>query len=193
VIASAKKVLKIVLAGNGGIGKTTLAKKFCYNMYSEDEGLTVGSEVFIKKYKVNGKDEYLQIWDLGGQDHFRFLLQGLMYGAKGAILGFDVRRRKSYSDLKEWLDLLRKASPDMPIVLIATKKDLPYHPTLNSDLGRNFAEENNLLSFAEISSKANIDIDLPFKMLIKCLNKCEEEDPIEFSDYNLELFKTKIS
>ena len=187
MFSSAKKVLKVVLAGNGGIGKTTLAKKFCYNVYCEDEGLTVGSEVFIKKYKINGKDEYLQIWDLGGQDHFRFLLNGLIYGAKGAVLGFDVRRRKSYSDLKEWVELLRKASPDLPIVLIATKKDLPYHPTLNPDLGRKFVEENNLIDFAEISSKEDIDIDLPFKMLIRYINECKEDDPIEFSDYIVEV------
>jgi small GTP-binding protein len=193
MLASAKKVLKIVLAGNGGIGNTTLAKKFCYNEYAEDEGLTVGSEVFIKKYKINAKDEYLQIWDLGGQDHFRFLLQGLIYGAKGAILGFDVRRRKSYSDLKEWLGLLRKANPEMPIILVATKKDLPYHPTLNPSLGKQFVEENNLIDFTEISSKADINIELPFKMLIRCINGCKEEDPINFSDYNLAKFKPKIS
>jgi len=185
--SSAKKVLKIVLAGNGGIGKTTLAKKFCYNQYGEDEGLTVGSEIFIKKYKVNGKEEYLQIWDLGGQDHFRFFLHGLVYGAKGALLGFDIRRRKSFNDLKEWLNLIRKGNPDIPIVLVAMKKDLSYHPTLNHELAKAFKEENDIVDFIEISSKDGLNVNLPFKILINHINKYEEEALIEFLDYELEM------
>ena len=47
-------MLKIIVAGNGGIGKTTMLRKFCYDDdYRLDERLTVGSEVFIKKMKGN--------------------------------------------------------------------------------------------------------------------------------------------
>ena len=126
---NSKRVIKIIVAGNGGIGKTSLMKTFCYKKYSEDEKLTVGTEIFIKKFKLNGEVEILQIWDLGGQLQFRFFMEGLVCGAHGAILGFDIKRRNSFIDLKEWLSLLRTADPNLPIVLVATKLDLELNMT----------------------------------------------------------------
>ncbi len=180
-----KKVLKIIVAGNGGIGKTTLMKSFCYKEYAEDEKLTVGTEIFIKKFKVNGHIEFMQVWDLGGQEHFRFFLEGLIRGAHGAILGFDIKRRNSFMDLKKWLALLRTADPDIPIVLVATKLDLGYHPTLNRELAENFVKENNLIGFIEISSKDKLHLEDPFSLLIKHKFGCEQEKA-EFLDYDLD-------
>jgi len=178
-------VLKIIVAGNGGIGKTTLMKSFCYNEYAEDQKLTVGTEIFIKKFKINGEVEYMQVWDLGGQEHFRFFLKGLIKGAHGAILGFDIKRRNSFMDLKKWLAFLRSGDPNIPIVLVATKLDLGYHPTLNRDLAEKFAEENNLAGFVEISSKNKLNLENPFKLLIKECLGCADA-PTEFLEYELD-------
>jgi small GTP-binding protein len=182
-----KKVLKIVIAGDGGIGKTTYLKYFCYNNYSDDQTLTVGNEIFLKKLKIRSRDQgsgdyYLQIWDCGGQERFRSFLIDFYRGSVGAILGFDMKRRKSFFDLKEWVNHLRIHNPVLPIVLIATKKDLGYHPTLNSDLGYNFASEFNLLGFVELSTKKNMNIEKPFNLLIQHIINCNEED-IHFINY----------
>ena len=172
-----KKVLKIVIAGDGGIGKTTYLKSFCYNQYGDDQTLTVGNEIFLKKLKIKGNsDYYLQLWDCGGQERFRSFLIDFYRGSVGAILGFDVKRRKSFFALKEWVNHLRDHNPNLPIVLIATKKDLGYHPTLNSDLGHNLAIVINLLFFVELSTKTNVNIEKPFNLLIQHIVNCAEED-----------------
>ena len=181
-----KKVLKIIVAGNGGIGKTTLMKSFCYREYAEDQRLTVGTEIFIKKFVVDDQVEFMQVWDLGGQEHFRFFLKGLVKGAHGAILGFDIKRRNSFIDLKKWLALLRSADPDIPIVLVATKLDLGYHPTLTPELARKFVEENNLIGFVEISSKEKYNLEVPFRVLITNRFGCTDEKIPKFLDYELE-------
>ncbi len=165
-----KKVFKIIVAGDGGIGKTTLLKRFCYHEYCDEQKLTVGTDVFMKKFQVNvnsNGENYLQLWDMGGQEHFRFLLGGLIKGAQGAILAFDIRRRKSFIDLKEWLGLLRRSEPNMPIILVATKKDLGYHPTLRPSMAEKFANDNGLFDFIEVSSKEEISIETPFKLLVE--------------------------
>ncbi len=184
---SAKKVWKVICAGNGGIGKTTLLKAFCYNsQYADDERLTVGAEIFIKKIRVSDKTEYMQFWDLGGQDQFRFFLGGFIRGAHGALLCFDVRRRNSFLDLKKWLEMIRKENPDIPILLIGTKVDLGYHPTLNRALAREFVSENHLLDYIEVSSKEKLNVEIPFRLLFHNLRGNSEATPV-FVDYEPEL------
>ncbi len=185
ITGSSKKVLKLIIAGDGGIGKTTLMKSFCYDQFIEDQKITVGGEIFIKKFIIKGSEGYMQVWDLSGQDRFRFFFENLIRGATAAILGFDVVRRKSFMDLKVWLELLRKNTPNLPITLIGTKLDIGYHPTLNAMMAQTFVKDNNLLEFTEISSKTRLNIDKPFKILVKSINKCPEED-ITFLEYELD-------
>ncbi len=170
-----QKVLKIIVGGDGGVGKTTLLKQFCYDQYCDDQTLTVGNEIFVKKAKIEEHPLFLQIWDLGGQDRFRFMLSEFLKGAAGAIIAFDVKRRKSFLDLKEWIQMFRETNDELPILLIATKKDLGYHPTLNEDIAKSLVEEYGLITFVEISSKDNLNVDLPFKVLLKHLMDCNEE------------------
>jgi Ras-related protein Rab-18 len=179
-----KRIRKIVIAGNDGIGKTTLMRLFCYNYYCEEEKTTGGCEVFIKKLKINRKIEFLQIWDLGAEEQLRFLLCGFIPGAVGAILGFNMNQRESFLDLEGWIGLLRKNDPNLPIVLIATKADLDYHPALNPILVKNFIRQFNLVDFIEVSSKESFNIEKPFKILIQHFENCSAEN-IEF--FNLDV------
>ena len=148
-------------------------KFFCYNVYPENERLTVGNEIHQKKFQINGNTETLQIWDLGGEEEFRCILPGYIKGSVGALLGFDMRRRKSFLDLPEWITMIRKHSSNIPLLLVATKADLGYHPILNSDIALQFAKDNSLVNFIEISSKNNDKIDLPFRILIQHIKDCE--------------------
>ena len=174
-----KNTSKIVICGNGGVGKTTLMNLFCYNQYFNNQTLTLGSEIFVKRANINEKPVVLQIWDLGGEKQFRFLLTDFVQGAVGALLGFDVKRRKSFLDLKKWVPLLRKHNPNLPIVLLGLKRDLGYHPILSSRQAKKFAKKFDLVNFVEVSSKENLNVDLPFKYLIQNIEKCEI-DSIKF-------------
>jgi hypothetical protein len=69
--------------------------------------------------------------------------------------------------------------------LLATKLDLGYHPTLNRELAKSFVKENNLVGFIEISSKNRLNLEDPFRMLIKHRFGCDEETA-EFLDYEIE-------
>lgn len=180
-----KRVYKIIVAGDGGIGKTTLLKIFCYNENFAKQNITIGNEIFLKKGKTKeGQEFFLQIWDLSGQDRFRFLIDSFVKGAVGAILGFDVKRRQSFINLKKWLELLREYDPDMPIVLMGTKKDIGYHPTLKPDMALKFIEEYRLKTFVEVSSKERENISKPFKVLIEDIVPGANEE-VQFMDVSI--------
>jgi Ras-related protein Rab-43 len=171
-----EKVYKVLIAGDGGIGKTTLLKLFCTGTYIENQRLTVGMGVFIKTAEVKSTRVSLQMWDFGGQNQFRFMLDTFISGASGAILGFELKRRKSFLGLPKWIKLLRSDNPKLPIVLIGTKKDLGYHPALNSSMVDNFAEENDFFKFVETSAKLNYQVELPFKVLLGNINDWHSQD-----------------
>jgi len=176
-----KKTSKIVVSGNGGIGKTTLVKTFCYNQYFDNQKLTLDSEFFFKRAQINDRTIDLQIWDFVGEDRFRFLLPDFIQGAEGASLRFDVKRRNSFLDLKKWVPLLRKHNPHLPIVLLGLKKDLGYHSMLGSKMVKKFVKKFDLVNFIEVSSKENLNVDLLFKYLIQNIEECDIES-IKFID-----------
>jgi len=67
-------VLKVMVAGNGGVGKTTLLRKFVSGTFDAATGMTIGVQFHVKEVTFDGQPVSLQLWGLGGQDHFRFML-----------------------------------------------------------------------------------------------------------------------
>jgi len=165
----AEQLLKIIVGGDGGIGKTSILRKFCRDYFNDDEEMTMGSDFFIKRMAVNGEFVNLQIWDLAGQERFRFFLSDLTKGSVGAVIGFDVKRRESFADLDDWITLVREYNPAIPIVLVGLKIDLNYHPAISPEKARKFVEERKLLGYVETSSKAGLNVDAPFEMIVSHL------------------------
>ena len=117
-------MLKILTIGAGGVGKTTLLRRFVEGVFTTDINMTIGVEFFIKEMQVENYECSLQLWDFGGQDRFKFLLDSYIIGTKGALLMFDLTRIATLDPVKEWVDTLRKNNPELPILLIGTKKDM---------------------------------------------------------------------
>ncbi len=162
------EVFKIIIGGDGGIGKTTLLKVICGEEFA-NQNMTIGFEIYSKKVFFNGSKLVLQIWDLSGQDHFRFLLPDYFKGAHGVVLGFDMSRRSSFLNLRTWMSILMSKCPDAPVILIATKSDLGYHPTLNHMMAEEFVEKFKLVEFIEVSSKNSLNLDKPFTRLVEII------------------------
>ena len=114
--------LKIIVFGDGGAGKTSLLNKYINDIFNFDVELTKGVDFFSKKIKMNEKDFEFLIWDLGGQDYYRDILPGLVAGAHGGILLFDLTRYDSIEKIREWIELL--SIQDFPVLIIGTKTDL---------------------------------------------------------------------
>ncbi|MHA1758100.1 MAG: Rab family GTPase, partial [Promethearchaeota archaeon] len=84
---------KVITAGEGGVGKTTLLHKFVEGKFKIDTKMTIGVGFFLKDITLeNGKTYSLQLWDFGGQELFRPFLDSYALGANGAILMFDLTR-----------------------------------------------------------------------------------------------------
>ena len=119
-------VFKIIIIGPGAVGKTSLLHRFVENKFSFRYKLTIGADFLSKIIEYEpGTTIKLQIWDIGGQDRYKFLRSSFFDGANGALIVFDLSRWHTFEELEEWLkDLREYAGENVPFVLIGNKADL---------------------------------------------------------------------
>ena len=162
-----KFILKILTAGEGGVGKTTLLHRYVEGKFSADTRMTIGVEFFLKETVVDSKQCTLQLWDFGGQERFRFLLESYVLGAKGALLMFDLTRLITLEKIEQWVNIVRRADPNLPILFLGTKNDLDEELQVDDDYAEEFIKIYNLIDYLKISSKTGENVQQAFEMLTK--------------------------
>jgi len=157
---------KILLLGDASVGKTSFTKRYCYNIFNPSERLTIGVDFHVKTIELNDSKIKLQIWDVGGEERFRFLLPTYCLGANAAFLLYDITRPSTLDNISEWMTIVRQKGGPIPIMLVGSKIDLSKSSRqVQRDYGIQIAEKNKMASFVEISAKDNINVDDAFKLL----------------------------
>jgi small GTP-binding protein len=171
------KVLKTIITGEGGVGKTTLLHRYIEGKFNANTRLTIGVEFFLKEITIDEDSIFLQIWDFGGQERFRFLLSNYAKGAKGALLLFDLTRPLTLNTLEEWVNICRSDDPNLPILLIGSKADLEEMITINEDLIESLKSEFKFFDYVRISSKTGENVNEVFEKIARAIvNHVEKSD-----------------
>ncbi|UYP45228.1 hypothetical protein NEF87_001513 [Candidatus Lokiarchaeum ossiferum] len=122
-----KKICKIVIAGDGGTGKTTLINSMKTNCFSYASKITIGVDFACFPVQIKSSPDQeitFLIYDLGGQKRFHFMHSSYIIGSKAAIILYDLNRPKTFENLEYWITILQKENPYMPILIGGAKKDL---------------------------------------------------------------------
>lgn len=160
-----KFILKILTAGEGGVGKTTLLHRYVEGQFTADTRMTIGVEFFLKECIIEDQHCTLQLWDFGGQERFRFLLESYVLGAKGALLMFDLTRPITLENLEQWVNICRKGDPNLPILFLGTKHDLIDQITVDDDYALSFKDHFKFFDYLKISSKSGENVYKAFDLL----------------------------
>lgn len=180
-------LFKIVVGGAGAVGKTTLLYRYLNGKFLQNSTMTIGVAFQSKEVHLEGlqKKVKLAIWDLGGQERFRFLQANYSAGAKAAIVFFDMTRPDTIGQVKEWVSMFRAhASPNIPIVLGGTKVDLvhPIHLEEVNRIARETALALDLACYLPTSSVTGENIDSIFQYIIDMLLvQCQEEMGVAYA------------
>ncbi len=114
---------KVVLLGDGAVGKTSLVRRYVEQKFDDDYIATIG--VNVKRKKMSDLDLSLSIWDIYGQ---RSILPGLhskhYRGADGALVVFDFSRKKTFDHLDRWIKELLEVTGRIPVYVLGNKYDL---------------------------------------------------------------------
>ena len=94
-----KLKFKIVLAGDGAVGKTSLRKRYMGKGFGSYEP-TLGADFVIYDTEIDTTIIKFQIWDLSGRPRFKEVVKDYYEGSAGAIVVYDVTRPDSLDNLK---------------------------------------------------------------------------------------------
>ncbi len=163
---------KLVLFGDGAVGKTALAQRYLTGLFKDNTRITIGVEFHVKDIQITGTKIKLQIWDFGGEERFRFLLPSYCKGANGGIFLFDVTNPETLYHLDAWLEVLRGATgPNIPILMVGTKADLAETRIVDAAEAKSVAKKHNLTGYAEVSAKTGTNVESAFETIARIMVK----------------------
>ncbi|KAI8350784.1 ras-related protein rab-4B-like protein [Mortierella sp. GBAus27b] len=198
-MASYDFLLKFLVTGDSGTGKSCLLHQFVENKFKEGATHTIGVEFGSRIVTIGKNQVKLQIWDTAGQERFRSVTRNYYRGAAGALLVYDISNRASFMNISRWIADARKlAGVDISLMLVGNKRDLEDREVSFSEASR-FAQENEM-AFLETSALTGDGVEETF---LKCgraiLSKIEtgQLDPerpgsgIQYGDSNLRRISQK--
>lgn len=163
------EIIKVVVIGDGGVGKTTFLETLIKDNYTDETSLTIGIGLYVMEHEVGGKELIFQVWDLGGQDRFKSLhekCKSFIGGAKGIILMFDLTRIFTLENIEYWVQMIRSELQDnIPMLFIGAKQDLYNEGSIQIDHIQSIKNQFDFFDYIQISSKNKHNIDKVFDLL----------------------------
>jgi small GTP-binding protein len=119
---------KVCLLGDFAVGKTSLVRRFVYNLFNDKYISTIGVKVSRKTVAVPRDGEVVELtmmlWDLAGSEEFNQVRASYLRGAAGAVLVCDLTRPETLDSLRAYADDLLSVSPGAQLMLATNKRDL---------------------------------------------------------------------
>ena len=101
-------VLKVVIAGDGNVGKTSLIRRYCEGKFEHSPAGPVK----------------LSIWDMAGQKRFKDVRAGFYRGSRATVLVYDLTIAESLINLYHWYLEIKRILPDQRFIMVGNKSDL---------------------------------------------------------------------
>ena len=171
---TAKFTFKIVIAGNIGVGKSNLIKRYVEDEFDDSLLSTIGVDFKIKTEVIDDTKIKIQFWDTAGQEKNLSIAKSYYKNSDGLILVYDLSNRESFNNLNFWLKEINNSAPeDMKIILLGNKNDLIENREVSLEEAKTWAEERGYF-FMEVSAKLNKD-DCVNKAIIELIKSIRDD------------------
>nr|WP_322734435.1 leucine-rich repeat domain-containing protein [Nostoc sp. DedVER02]MDZ7987788.1 leucine-rich repeat domain-containing protein [Nostoc sp. DedVER02] len=147
---------KLLLIGQGSVGKTSLIERLIRDKYDKNQSQTDGLNVETWNVQVNSKDIRLNVWDFGGQEIYHATHQFFLTKRSLYLLVCNCRTSEEENRIEYWLKLIESFGGQSPVIIVGNKKD--EQPL---DINRKALREKypNIQDIIETSCQDNIGID----------------------------------
>lgn len=158
---------KLVLVGDGGVGKTTLVKRHLTGEFEKKYIPTLGVEVHPLRFSTNAGPLSFNVWDTAGQEKFGGLRDGYYIQGQCAVIMFDVTSRITYKNVPNWHRDIVRVCENIPIVLVGNKVDVKDRQVKAKNI--QFHRKRNL-QYYDLSARSNYNFEKPFLWLARRLS-----------------------
>lgn len=144
-MASLKEVQKkIILLGDGAVGKTSLIRRFVVDKFDDRYIVTIGSKITAKDLQITEDEKVfylkLQIWDILGQKGYKKLHKTTFRGTDGVFMVADITRKDTLRSLETyWIPKVQSLVGPVPFVILANKSDLVQRAEFKEEELKEFA------------------------------------------------------
>jgi small GTP-binding protein len=169
---------KILLLGDGAVGKTSLIRRFVVDKFADEYITTIGTKVTKKDLRLESPsratDLTFMIWDVLGQKGYKGIQESSFQGAKGALIVYDVTRSDTARSLqKYWIPHLMKATGPIPLIIVGNKVDLATSRREAGEVLEYFTDTFETKGFLS-SAKTGENVEAAFVALAKLMLSDEE-------------------
>ncbi len=172
--------MKLCMAGEGAVGKTSLIGRFVHDTFSDEYLMTVGAKVSTKTVRlVDGTlrepvDVVMTIWDIMGQKPFRELMKESYFYGTDAVFGVcDLTRRDTLYELQGWFRSVQEVTGTVPVLVAANKVDLVEERVVSeADLSASFLSAPHFMT----SAKTGEGVDEAFQWLARTHVAAQEDE-----------------
>ena len=155
--------VKVILAGDGTVGKTSLLHRYVFNEFVTEHNMTIGMDSHSKLTKVPGLGPVkIHTWDLAGQPQWSFVRDTFYLGSHAMALVFDVSHPETVQHLPDWISECRTKAPGIPVLIVANKIDLARKVPINKIM--KWARDNKF-DYLETSPKTGYNVNEMFDRL----------------------------
>ncbi|MEH2408296.1 COR domain-containing protein, partial [Nostoc sp.] len=147
---------KLLLIGQGSVGKTSLIERLIHNKYDKNQPQTDGLNVETWNVQVNSKDIRLNVWDFGGQEIYHATHQFFLTKRSLYLLVCNCRTSEEENRIEYWLKLIESFGGKSPVIIVGNKKD---EQPLDINLKALREKYPNIQAIIETSCQNNIGID----------------------------------
>jgi len=176
---------KVILLGDGAVGKTSLIRRYVLDQFKDDYIQTIGTKVTKKDISFKEANDQLieltfMIWDIMGQKEFyrehisqfsKYKPQQKYYlGARGALLVCDLTNSSSLENLPLWIKSITDEVGKVPMIFLANKCDLEEQIKVEYSRIEEIAKHYNS-PHLKTSAKMGQNVEEAFQMLGRLMVK----------------------
>ena len=169
IMVAQEFTFKIVVLGDGNVGKTSLVSFFTTRSFKDFYLPTIGAQFSLKEMDVEDIHAKLYVWDIAGQAKFSSIRKMFYEKASAALFVFDVTKRPTLDSIPAWQDDLKGVLGEgFPSALVGNKADLIDERGVPSEDAMEVASDLGMLYF-ETSAKTGQSVDDVFHNIVLLL------------------------
>lgn len=172
--------IKVVVVGNGAVGKSSMIQRYCKGIFTKDYKKTIGVDFLERQISIRSEDVRLMLWDTAGQEEFDAITKAYYRGAQACAVVFSTVDRDSFEAVEKWRSKVEEECGSIPMVLVQNKIDLIDQALVKVEEADELAKKLRL-KFFRTSVKEDLNVSDVFKYLteryLEMLQNVDVEEP----------------